>query len=152
MEHYFAYGSNLEQRRMLERCPSARPVGHAILQGYRLDFPLSDKNWRGGVAGVLRDKKAQVEGIVYELTLEDLEALDRFEDVALGDYFRKKQELEFPDGTPMEAWVYFPGRYGKNQYPPSEAYKAALVSGAIEHGLSERYVRFLKSISVNTEN
>ena len=35
---YFAYGSNLDAAQMRARCPSAKLLGAAILDGYRLGF------------------------------------------------------------------------------------------------------------------
>jgi len=35
---YFAFGSNMDWSRMRERCPSARFIFNAKLNGFRLDF------------------------------------------------------------------------------------------------------------------
>lgn len=40
--YYLAYGSNLNVKQMKTRCPTAVPVGSAILEGYALQF-------RGGI-------------------------------------------------------------------------------------------------------
>ena len=35
---YFAYGSNLDEGQMLERCPGAKTMGHATLPNHALTF------------------------------------------------------------------------------------------------------------------
>lgn len=54
---YFAYGSNLDGAQMRRRCPSARLVGAAILDGYRLGFAGQSAALGGGVATVVRDRE-----------------------------------------------------------------------------------------------
>ena len=38
MKYYLAYGSNLNVRQMMHRCPGAKPVGKMVLEGYELLF------------------------------------------------------------------------------------------------------------------
>ncbi|MCK6589822.1 MAG: gamma-glutamylcyclotransferase [Polyangiaceae bacterium] len=76
---YFAYGSNLDDAQMRERCADARVVGRATLPNYALVFGGFSHRWGGAVASVVRAKGACVEGLLYELGNVDLRALDRFE-------------------------------------------------------------------------
>lgn len=79
-ELYFAYGSNLDERQMLERCPGSRAVFRARLLGHRLDFThLSASRWNGGTADVVPDDLAIVWGLVYEMGDSDFSRLDGFE-------------------------------------------------------------------------
>jgi len=75
----FAYGSNLDEDQMGTRCPSSFPTFSATLPGYRLAFQGHSRGWGGGVATVVRDPSADVRGMIYEVTPEDLAALDRCE-------------------------------------------------------------------------
>jgi len=55
------------------RCPDSRPVSRGVLKGYRFAF-------RGyGHADIVRDKRAEVWGALYEITERDAAALDRYE-------------------------------------------------------------------------
>ena len=36
--YYLAYGSNLNRKQMQMRCPGAKPIGTALLEGYELLF------------------------------------------------------------------------------------------------------------------
>ena len=76
---YFAYGSNLDDAQMRERCADARVLGRATLPNYALVFGGFSHRWGGAVASVVRAKGACVEGLLYELGNVDLRALDRFE-------------------------------------------------------------------------
>ena len=76
---YFAYGSNLDDAQMRERCANARVVGRATLPNYALVFGGFSHRWGGAVASVVRAKGACVEGLLYELGNVDLRELDRFE-------------------------------------------------------------------------
>ena len=45
---YLAYGSNLNKKQMAVRCPTARPVGSAMIYGWELVFR--------GVADIVKSK------------------------------------------------------------------------------------------------
>ena len=69
--YYFAYGSNLEIHQMKMRCKDSEPVTQAELPGYRLIFR--------GVADIEEAPGASVTGALYEISLNDLRALDIYE-------------------------------------------------------------------------
>jgi len=51
--YYFAYGTNLSKKQMLERCPDSQPVLTATLPNYKLVFVSWSRQWRGGVASIM---------------------------------------------------------------------------------------------------
>ena len=73
---YLAYGSNLNIEQMALRCPTARLIGPAVLEGYRLVF-------RGGpgaaVANIEPYTGARVPCLVWAIRETDELALDRYE-------------------------------------------------------------------------
>lgn len=69
---YFAYGANVNQRNLKRHAPRARALGIARLPGYRLVFKQ--------FADVIKDAKATVDGVLYEITAPCELALDRYED------------------------------------------------------------------------
>ncbi len=75
MPLYFAYGANMDMEAMARRCPSSRPLGLARLPRHRWIISTD------GYANVLRDPRREVVGLLWELALSDVPALDRFEDV-----------------------------------------------------------------------
>ena len=74
---YFAYGSNLDIKRMMSRCPSAQVVGVGTLLDYQLVF---QNNNRGTIVANLESSAlAKAIGVVYHVSELDLETLDRVE-------------------------------------------------------------------------
>lgn len=76
---YFAYGSNLDEGQMLERCPGAKTMGHATLPNHALTFGGFSHKWSGAVASVRRAPGEQVDGVLYRLPADELATLDRLE-------------------------------------------------------------------------
>ena len=140
MEKYFAYGSNMNIEQMRERCPSARPVAKATLIGYRFDFSRKSDRWNGGVAGILPASTGAVEGVVYEVSAEDLSVLDGYEGVGNGRYRREAMTVQLQDGTRVAAWTYFANQEPGGPFPPSKEYLDTIISGAREHNLSGEYI------------
>src|SRR6478736_4144871 len=62
---YAAYGTNLDQARMGERCPHSPLRGAGWLQGWRLTFGGEDLGWDGAMATVVQDPFEQVFVAVY---------------------------------------------------------------------------------------
>lgn len=77
--YYFAYGSNIDEYQMSSRCPFSMKMYKGILKDYRLVSAHYSKTWKGGVFSVIEQEGFIVEGIIYEITLEDMESLDRYE-------------------------------------------------------------------------
>ena len=66
---YFAYGSNLNARAVTDWCRhhGHRPVGlqggkPAVLDNYRLGFPIFSEYWGGGIADIVYDPGKYVAG------------------------------------------------------------------------------------------
>ena len=142
---YFAYGSNLCTRQMSERCGSWRLLTRAALPGFRLSFPRrSEERDGGGVAGVTADAGAAVQGVVYELSEEDLAKIDDFEGVP-EDYTRERVRVRAPESGELEVWTYFAVPQAEGPFAPSRAYLDSIIEGAREHGLPAPYVAALEA-------
>ncbi len=79
MSLYFAYGSNMNKEQIQERCPSALLLGVASLIGYRLAFTIYSPARLCGCADIVPTPGAVVFGLLYEMTKDDMSALDTFE-------------------------------------------------------------------------
>jgi gamma-glutamylcyclotransferase len=101
----FAYASNLDAAQMRARCPSAHAAGPARLEGHALAFGGFSARWGGAVASVVRARGRAVEGLLYALTVADLEALDRFEG-APWVYERRTRVVTGEGGARRRAFVY----------------------------------------------
>jgi len=135
---------------MKNRCPSAKFYSKAVLKGYRLDFPVWSKRWRGGAAGIIPDKKTQVEGIVYEISKEDFVKLDKFEGVKDKRYYKGKVKVILSNGNKLETLTYFPNIQEKKTFKPSKKYLMTIRTGAIDRGLSEQFIKYLDILALKS--
>jgi hypothetical protein len=134
MPLYFAYGSNMDRAAMLERCPASRPVGLGRLMRHR--FIIFDE----GYASVVRDPQRAVWGMVWDLALADVPALDRYESLSTGLYTKVIQPIVTAQG-PRRAVVYV----GRSTKPgtPRPGYMEGVIEAAIHAGLPEDYIKGL---------
>lgn len=78
--NYFAYGSNLNEKRMIDRGVNFKSKEKGILKGYKLVInKKSKKNPNIGFANIIKDKNSEVEGIIYEVNHSEILKLDNFE-------------------------------------------------------------------------
>jgi gamma-glutamylcyclotransferase (GGCT)/AIG2-like uncharacterized protein YtfP len=134
MPLYFAYGSNMDRAAMLQRCPASKPVGIGRLMRHR--FIVFDE----GYASVTRDPQRAVWGMVWDLALADVPALDRYESLSTGLYTKVIQPVVTGQG-PRRAIVYV----GRSARPglPKPGYMEGVIEAATHAGLPEDYVRSL---------
>lgn len=83
--YYLAYGSNLNVRQMGWRCPRARVVGTAVLEGWTLLFKGSKT---GSYLTIEPKEGGTVPVAVWEVTAADEAAMDRYE--GFPDFYYKR--------------------------------------------------------------
>ena len=111
MPLYFAYGANMDRAAMAERCPRSTPLGPAALARHRLAV------MREGWLTAVRDAHARVHGVLWDLALADVPALDRFEGLGEGLYVKAAQAVIAPTGA-KRALVYFGTNAGPGRVRP----------------------------------
>ncbi len=74
--YYIAYGSNLNVPQMQMRCPNAKILGTANLNGWELLFKGSKT---GSYLTIERNPDGSVPVVIWEVTERDERALDRYE-------------------------------------------------------------------------
>lgn len=117
---YFAFGSNLDEQQMAERCPDALPLWPASLEGYRIEFVGFSRGWGGGVATIVPDDGGVVEGYVYDMTPADVRKLDAREGAPYV-YSRDVIAMADEDGTEHHCITYVHNR-PQDLTKPSLAY------------------------------
>lgn len=134
MPLYFAYGSNMDVAAMALRCPASRPLGAASLMRHRFVITAD------GYASVVRDPRAIVHGLLWDLAMADVAALDRYESIGAGLYVKALTPIVTAQG-PRKALVYF----GTGAHPgsPRPGYMEAVLAAAEAVPLPESYLRFL---------
>ncbi|HEX8166100.1 MAG TPA: gamma-glutamylcyclotransferase family protein [Beijerinckiaceae bacterium] len=137
MPLYFAYGSNMDLAAMRARCPASRPVGIARLPRHRLVIV------REGYASVVRDPRRTVFGVLWDLALADVPALDRYEAVASRLYVKTSQPV-LTDRGPKRALIYV--ATGAAGGPARPGYVEAVIAAAGEAGLPAAYLKELAAL------
>jgi hypothetical protein len=132
MPLYFAYGSNMDVAAMSRRCPRSRPLGLARLARHGLVI------MREGWLTAVRAPHASVHGLLWDLALADVPALDRYEGVPKGLYAKVVQPVIAAGGA-KRAIVYFGANSGpgvaKAEYL-AEAVAAARAAGLPAEGIA----------------
>lgn len=121
----FAYGANTNIDSMAWRCPDSYSLGIAILPDYRFRF--------AGHADVVPHEGQLVEGVLWNITMEDLASLDSFEGYP-SYYDRDVVRVKFR-GQLVDAMVYYMTP-GKSDSPPTQSYVTCLQEGYADHGLN----------------
>ena len=136
-EMYFAYGANTSCKTMTERCPSAFALpGVATLEHF--DFLINIRE----VATIIPDEGKHVEGLLWKVTEEDLQRLDRYEGVDKGYYCREMREVTNSDGDQVKAWVYIASDHTPGRPRPN--YLSQIIHNGERLGFSQGYVARLK--------
>ena len=129
---YCAYGSNLNQRQMLKRCPEAKFVGIGRLFGYELCFRgFSDSAY----ATVIEKEGEFVPVALYWITESDEASLDHFEGYPY-QYLKSQATVEIGDEL-VSAMIYIMNPNRKVGLP-SGAYYARIWDGYNDCGLDKQ--------------
>lgn len=138
---YFAYGSNMSRKQMYQRCPNSQFEGIGILENYELCFPIiSQKRNNAGVASIRKKDSSKVEGILYQISDDEIIIMDGFEGK---NYYRTKLDVLFKNEI-VTAYTYIAIDNESTHKIPSQEYMDIILSGAYENGLSKEYIDFLK--------
>ena len=125
--YYFAYGTNLNQRQMLERCPDSKPVFTASLPNYKLVFVGWSRQWRGGVVSIRPFRGEKVLGAIYEVSDKDLKRLDNYQGYP-DNYTRLNVTVFDEGGEPIKAITYIKSGQSE-EAQPSKEYLAPIQQG-----------------------
>lgn len=126
----------MDRQAMRQRCPSSYVVGPATLMGFSF-FIMAD-----GYASVRREPSSSVAGLLWEIALDDIPALDDYEEVATGLYAKRQLPVETADGRTCQALVYV----GRNTRPGMSrpGYMDAVLTAAESAGLPPDHLRTLR--------
>jgi gamma-glutamylcyclotransferase (GGCT)/AIG2-like uncharacterized protein YtfP len=110
---YFAYGANINADDMSWRCPRARPVGVFELHNWQLELYCH--------ATIEPKQGSSVHGILWELTPECEQALDRFE--GFPSYYTKRTWNQGGQ------WFFFYEMTDPKSGKPSQGYIRGIANG-----------------------
>lgn len=140
-EIYFAFGSNLSARKMLERGTKFTSRESAVLRGFRVVFSI----WKDdgfGYANIIPDEESTVYEALYVCQKGSLAKLDEHE---AGRLRRVIVQVEKKSGEVVEATAYQANaEYVKDGLKPSEIYLNEILEGA--DIIPKEYEEYLKSV------
>lgn len=138
MPLYFAYGSNMSSVQMRERCPGAQVLGAAVLSDWR--FIITTRR----TASIVRERHANVHGVVWRCTPEHQYMLDCYEGVRIGNYRRRIVSVVGHEGELRNAIVYVGANRNKG-IGRADYLLTAVLPGARLHGLPQHYIEELEA-------
>ncbi|MEO8652905.1 MAG: gamma-glutamylcyclotransferase family protein [Ramlibacter sp.] len=134
----FAYGSNMLERRLQERAPSARVIATGVLGGHALRWHKVGRDASGKCDAFATGNDADVVyGVLYDISAEDKPSLDAAEGLGAG-YEEKEVAIATPAGL-VRARLYY-ATHVDPAMVPFAWYKALVVAGAQQHALPAGYV------------
>lgn len=133
--YYFAYGANMNTRVLVRRGLAWVGGEPGVLRDYECLFAVPGLPWiEPGFLTVRQAPGDLVHGVLYEMSADDLQALDGYE----SEQVRFVVSIETGSGT-YEATTYRSKRFVPG-LKPSRRYKRLVVQGARDHGLPEDWI------------
>ena len=149
---YFAYGSNMSERRLRKRVSSAKVVGTGVLKNYCLTFRKYSKTDGSGKCTIECCESDEVYGVLFEIDEDQKCCLDKVE----GGYDSKCVKIEVLDSK-CEKYkcdkilccvrTYKATKNLKSCLKPYTWYKQHVLVGAIEQKLPPYYINYLIGFS-----
>ena len=136
---YFAYGSNLCKKQMMDRCKNSKSLENYYLNDHKLCFC-----WNGlstnpnGVANIIKETGSKVPGVIYEISKSDEDELDRREGfnltpkVYIKKYFRHKDQ---------NVLFYILNKKCDPREPKESYWKDKIYQGYTNHNLDIEYLK-----------
>ena len=133
---YIAYGSNMEQEPMAERCPHAVLLGMGTLSNMSLEFYVH--------ATVVPAAGSSVPVAVWEIDAGDEAGLDWYE--GYPDYYRKEEHtVRMDDGSEISGMVYIMNESMYTLRLPTRDYYNGIRGAYMRLGLAEQISTVLES-------
>jgi gamma-glutamylcyclotransferase len=140
--HYFAYGSNMDPRMMQRNCPGASLIGQGRLEGYRVEFNVYSDRWRGGAANIEPDPDGHVWGVVYEVSEDELDALDTY--VGHPTFYRR-EDVDIEVGGEVVPCLTYRVAHQKGYVRPTDEYMARIRQAIRTRGLPPEALDIIES-------
>jgi hypothetical protein len=143
---YYAYGSNMSERRLRQRISSAKKIGVATLPGHQLVFHKKSENDGSGKCDAYPTLVSNevVIGVLFDLDRSEKLFLDGAEGIGVG-YEQRTIGITLDNGSMYEAFAYFAICIDPS-LKPYHWYKEHVLRGAVENRLPERYINSIQCV------
>ena len=139
MPWLFAYGSLTNPQQFKKIAGKWKYARKAILPNYRLVF-----SGRGSADILHAPDSAQVYGVLFEISEQQLGLLDRYEGVPTGFYRRERVTVKLPSRE-RSAYVFVKEKKEPFKHPSSR-YLKQLVEGLRFHGYSDTIIKEIRHL------
>lgn len=136
MPVYFAYGRLMNPDLMKARCPSAKAIGPAAMDGYR--FIVTSE----GVPSMVKAPGKTVHGVLWDCRIGDIASIDGAEALFRGSL--DKIFLPIRAGRNSKSAILYVSRTARTGSPHQKAWEG-VVSGAEHWEFPETYLDELRS-------
>ena len=147
MEMQFAYGSNMDPKRLKQK----EEIEHILVNARRArlddwEFGFTKKGKDGGKANIIPKTGGIVWGLLIELDPNAVKEMDKSEGtgVKIPHYTKETVRVITDDGVEHECKTYLanfhPDRFDQEGVPPSKDYLKHIVDGATIHNLTPEYI------------
>ena len=160
---YFAYGSNMSERRLRKRVPSAKVIGTGILNNHCLTFHKGSTG-ESGKCTIEWSESDKVYGVLFKINKDEECKLDKAEGKVKDDckkgYKKITVKIEIWDskcsknagGAPIFAKTYQATPVSINRkLKPYSWYKQHVLVGAIEQKLPPCYIDYLIRVDADKD-
>jgi cation transport regulator ChaC len=140
---YYAYCTLLAVDEMHKYCPTARPLGVGCLRGYRLTFATHHRDTVSGGCNLDPAGDAELLGVMYEVTREEMDRLSAASGVDKGFYKPIEVTVSDESGSAVRAITYVIPEPG-GAFRPTAAYVRPILAGARAWSLPAEYIANLE--------
>ena len=155
---YFAYGSNMSERRLRDRVSSAKVIGTGVLQNYCLTFNKCSSDGSGKCT-IEPCKSGRVYGVLFEIKKKQEKCLDKVEGLCKGYKDRKvsikirnyKQPETYECRTNLCDVKTYQATNPCQNLKPYFWYKQHVLVGAIEQNLPPWYIHRLIQVKAKKD-
>jgi len=132
---FVAYSEGVNRAEMAKHCPTAKVICTIELKNYKIAFR---GNRAGALATIEKSKGGKVPALLWEISLQDEVALDRW--IGVPELYRKATIKIRRDGYPLDALIYFLISK-KPQNKPSAFYYSTLLEGYRAAGFDTKILK-----------
>lgn len=147
---YFAYGANMFSRGVQDVVPSAVAIDIGFVQGRRFTFGKVSRDGSGKCdIEVTNNPNNRVYGVLYKINAKDKSNLNNAEGLGTG---YSEANVQVVTSTGNYAAATYVASYKEAMLRPYQWYKALVVAGAVEHGLPNEYVEWLRTFEAQADS
>jgi gamma-glutamylcyclotransferase len=144
MTNYFAYGSNMDISRMMDRGVRIYSANKAVLKGHRLVFNKKASGGENGYANIVKSPKYTVQGVLYGIEKSGIKKLDKYEGFP-SNYYREIIDV-YVNRWRVSTWVYIAQpEMTQDGLTPTPMYLSHLIRGGAIY-LDKSYFDFLRRV------